>query len=78
MASADAAVRKRLDQLNNEYFKKHGFIFIVFASGKSATQMLELAEERVKNPKKVEIDNAAAEQAKITWLRMEKWILQKE
>ncbi len=78
MAAADAAVRKRLEQVNNEYFKKHGFIFIVFASGKSATQMLELAEERVKNSKKVEIDNAAAEQAKITRLRMEKWILQKE
>ncbi|MBK7864918.1 MAG: allantoicase [Archangiaceae bacterium] len=77
MDAADLAVKKRLAQVNDEYFKKHGFIFIVFASGKSASQMLELAEERVKNPKKVELENAAAEQAKITRLRLEKWLLQK-
>lgn len=77
MAQADEAVRKRLAEVNDAYFEKHGFIFIVFASGKSAAQMLELAEERLKNPKKVEVENAAAEQAKITRLRIEKWILEK-
>jgi len=77
MAAADAETKKRLAKLNDEYFKKNGFIFIVFASGKSAAQLLEHAEERVKNSKKVEIENAAAEQAKITRLRLEKWMLQK-
>jgi allantoicase len=40
--------------------------------------MHEALEERLKNPKKVEIENAAAEQAKITRLRLEKWLLEKE
>ncbi|MBL8952528.1 MAG: allantoicase [Myxococcaceae bacterium] len=75
MAAADAETKKRLAAVNEAYFEKFGFIFIVFASGKSAAQMLELAEERVKNAKKVELENAAAEQAKITKLRLEKWLL---
>jgi allantoicase len=78
MDAAGAALKKRMAALNNEYFKKHGFIFIVFASGKSAEHMLEGLEERIKNPKKLEIENAAAEQAKITRLRLEKWLLAKE
>jgi allantoicase len=78
MDEADKAVRARLAALNDEYFKKHGFIFIISAAGKSAVQMLEAAEERVKNAKKVEAENAAAEQAKITRLRLEKWLLQRE
>jgi allantoicase len=78
MGSAGAELKKRMAALNNDYFKKHGFIFIIFASGKSAEQMHEALEERLKNPKKVEIENAAAEQAKITRLRLEKWLLEKE
>jgi allantoicase len=78
MARADGAVKERLAKVNEAYFKRHGFIFIVFASGKTAAQMLELAEERVKNPKAGELEIAAAEQAKITRLRLEKWLLQKE
>jgi allantoicase len=73
---AGLQTKKRLSQLNDEYFKKHGFIFIIFASGKSAQTMLESLEERVKNPKRVEIENAAAEQARITRKRLEQWLLQ--
>jgi allantoicase len=74
VSSADAAVLKRLAQLNNEYFKKFGFIFIVFATGKSAPEMLALLEERVKRGKSKEIETAAVEQAKITRVRLEKWL----
>ena len=40
--------------------------------------MLALLDERIKNPKRAEIDNAAAEQAKITRLRLERWISEKQ
>jgi allantoicase len=72
--TADPRVLKQLAELNNKYFKKFGFIYIVFASGKTAPQMLSLLEERIGGTKAKEIENAAREQAKITRLRMEKWL----
>lgn len=71
---ADKAVRARLAQLNDEYFKKFGFIFIVFATGKSGDEMLALLEERLARSKKAELETAAVEQMKITRLRLEKWL----
>ena len=59
---------------NKEYFDKFGFIFIVFATGKSAQQMLDLLMARLPNTRSQEIANAAAEQAKITELRLEKML----
>jgi OHCU decarboxylase len=66
-------VLARLKQLNDSYFEKFGFIFIVFASGRSASEMLAIAEERVDNDRATEIENAAREQLRITRLRLEKW-----
>ena len=68
-----ADVLARLKQINDAYFEKHGFIFIVFASGRSAREMLAIAEERVENERATEIENAAREQLRITRLRLEKW-----
>ena len=70
--AADEATLKRLVAANEEYFNKFGFIFIVFATGKSAAQMLELLEQRLPNDRATEIANAAAEQLKITLLRLRK------
>ena len=66
----DDEVLERLAKANDKYFKKFGFIFIVFATGKSAAEMLELLEQRLPNNRKTEIANAAAEQMKITLLRL--------
>lgn len=66
-------VRAQLEKKNEEYFKKFGFIFIVFASGKSADEMLVLLEERLPRSKKAELETAAVEQMKITRLRLEKY-----
>ncbi len=74
VGSASAEVTKKLAELNNAYFKKFGFIFIICATGKSADEMLASLAERLHNPKSVEIENAAVEQAKITRLRIEKWL----
>ncbi len=63
-------VKARLAAQNDAYFAKHGFIFIVMASGKSAAEMLAILEERVKNDRDAEIKNAAEEQKRITALRL--------
>jgi OHCU decarboxylase len=61
-----------LARLNQEYEKKFGFIFIVCATGKSSEEMLRLLRERLGNSEDQELHNAAAEQAKITELRIDK------
>jgi allantoicase len=72
--SAAASTQERLAALNQEYFSRFGFIYIIFATGKTADMMLEILESRIANPRDEEIENAAREQAKITRLRMEKWL----
>ena len=57
---------------NQDYLDKFGFIFIVFATGKSAQQMLDLLLARLPNDRVTELANAAAEQNKITRLRLNK------
>lgn len=71
---AEDTVRSRLAALNEKYAERFGFIFICFATGRTAAQMLELLEQRVNNTREQELENAAREQAKITRLRLEKWI----
>lgn len=63
-----------LAQLNREYEEKFGFIFIVCATGKSAGEMLAILRERLSNEIDVELPIAAAEQAKITELRLKKLV----
>jgi 2-oxo-4-hydroxy-4-carboxy-5-ureidoimidazoline decarboxylase len=57
---------------NEEYYNKFGYIFIVFATGKSAKEMLEILEKRLHNKPEEELIIAAREQNKITRLRLEK------
>jgi len=57
---------------NRLYEEKFGYIFIVCATGRSAEEMLEMLEERLKNNPDDEIKIAADEQNKITKLRIEK------
>lgn len=57
---------------NQEYLAKFGFIFIVFATGKSAQEMLDLLLTRLPNDRATELLNAATEQNKITRLRLQK------
>lgn len=57
---------------NVEYEARFGFIFVVFATGKSADQMLAILQGRLPNTREQELKNAAAEQRKITHNRLEK------
>jgi OHCU decarboxylase len=68
---AELAVLERLSKQNDEYLKKFGFIFIVCAKGKSASEMLELLNKRIQGSRPEELKNAAIEQDKIMRLRLE-------
>lgn len=57
---------------NERYLQKFGYIFIVCATGKSAQEMLAMLKLRLENDQLVELPIAAAEQVKITKLRLEK------
>ena len=70
--SASDKVLSELSTFNKEYENKFGYIFIVCATGKSADEMLSLVRERIHNSAEEEIHIAAAEQNKITKLRLEK------
>ncbi|HEV7796514.1 MAG TPA: 2-oxo-4-hydroxy-4-carboxy-5-ureidoimidazoline decarboxylase [Pyrinomonadaceae bacterium] len=63
-----------LAELNRVYEEKFGYIFIVCASGKSSEEMLAILRERLANDPEEELRVAAAEQAKITRLRLRKLI----
>ncbi|MEE2901433.1 MAG: allantoicase [Myxococcota bacterium] len=57
---------------NQEYLDKFGYVFLVCATGKSADEMLSLLRKRLPNDADNEIRKAAAEQAKITEIRLHK------
>ena len=59
---------------NRAYENKFGFIFIVCASGKSATEMLGLLQARLPSTRAQELLSAAEEQRKIFQLRLEKML----
>ena len=69
---ASEQVLRELSVGNDEYQAKFGFIFIVCATGKSASQMLTLLQARLPNDRNTEIMNAAEEQRKIFQLRLDK------
>lgn len=70
VAQADESVLRALLDLNLDYEKRNGFIFIVCASGKSADEMLGILKRRLPNARDEELKNAAAEQDKITAIRL--------
>lgn len=74
VADAEASISERLAALNTRYEEVHGFIYIVCASGRSASELLAILEDRIDSPTPVEFDRAAREQIQITRLRLEKWL----
>lgn len=68
--ATDQVLQQLLSE-NQRYLDKFGFIFIVFATNKSADEMLDLLKTRITNPRHIELTNAAIEQRKISQHRME-------
>jgi 5-hydroxyisourate hydrolase/2-oxo-4-hydroxy-4-carboxy-5-ureidoimidazoline decarboxylase len=77
VAAATHDVIEELAKANAAYEKKFGFIFIVCATGKSATEMFRLLQDRLHNNYEEELIVAMGEQQKITMIRLQK-ILHKE
>ena len=71
---ADENTLQRLATANEQYLAKFGFIFIICATGKSAAEMLTSLETRLQNNRQQELVNAAAEQLKITQIRLRKLV----
>jgi len=57
---------------NRAYEEKFGHIYLVCATGKSAAEMLAILQERLAHTPDEELGTAAAEQRKITRIRLEK------
>lgn len=71
-AEADTDVKRRLAERNRDYEARFGYIFIVCATGKSASEMLALLERRLSNDTARELPIAAEQQRQITSLRLAK------
>ncbi|MCZ7678176.1 MAG: 2-oxo-4-hydroxy-4-carboxy-5-ureidoimidazoline decarboxylase [Sandaracinaceae bacterium] len=72
VAAAGEETLRALSAGNAAYEARYGFIFIVCATGKSAEEMLALLNARMGHEPGDELRVAAAEQAKITKLRLAK------
>lgn len=74
VAAATGALQLALTKGNREYEEKFGRVFIVCATGKSASVILEILHRRLQNDATKELQEAAQEQNKITNLRLKKWL----
>lgn len=72
MNTAGEETRAALAQGNREYEARFGHVFLISATGKSATEMLAALRSRLGNDPTSELKIAAGEQAKVTRLRLEK------
>ena len=71
-SAADEITLRRLAKGNVDYEARHGHLFIVCATGLTAGEMLGRLEARLMNDPDLEMRTAAAEQLKITHLRLDK------
>jgi OHCU decarboxylase len=67
-----AEVMTKLAEGNRAYRQRFGYIFIVCATGKTASEMLAILERRLHNDASAELAIAAEEQRRIMRLRLEK------
>ena len=72
VATASQETVDSLATLNRAYEEKFGFIFIICATGKTSGEMLTALRERIEHDAADELPIAAAEQSKITALRLKK------
>ena len=73
-AIGDEALKIALMWGNREYEQKFRRIFIVCATGKSASEILEILRRRLHNDEATELRQAAEEQRQIMHVRLKKWL----
>jgi 2-oxo-4-hydroxy-4-carboxy-5-ureidoimidazoline decarboxylase len=71
-AEGGASVTAELRALNQAYAARFGYTFIICATGKTAPEILAQLRARLGHDRDAELRAAAAEQASITRLRLEK------
>lgn len=72
MRAASAEVRAKMSEANRLYEARFGFTYIVCATGKSAEELLAIAEGRLQNSQEKELETAAVELLAITKIRLGK------
>ncbi len=74
VSAGDDEVKRALAEGNRAYERRFKRIFIVCASGKPATEILEILRRRLRNDDKTELQEAAEQQRQIAHIRLRKWI----
>jgi 2-oxo-4-hydroxy-4-carboxy-5-ureidoimidazoline decarboxylase len=72
MDSATADVKAALVEANRAYEDRFGHVFLIFATGRTDTEMLAAARERVGNDDETEAEIVRSELGKIVELRLRK------
>jgi OHCU decarboxylase len=74
--SAAELVMAELAAGNALYEERHGFTYIVCATGKSAEEMLSILNRRLAGSRDTELREAAEQQRQITQIRLGKWLVE--
>jgi allantoicase len=78
VSSASRATLRDLADVNREYEDRFGFTYIVYATGKTADEMLAMARSRLASSREQEISTAAGEQRRISMTRLRRMMCQEE
>jgi OHCU decarboxylase len=78
VAGASRTTLRDLTRVNVEYEQKFGFTYIVYATGRTADEMLAIARERLGNTRETEVARASVEQRRITETRLRRMTCQEE
>jgi len=68
------SVKAALEEGNQEYEKRFGRIFLVCATGKTGSEILEILRHRLDNDRATEMKEAVEQQRQITRLRLQRWL----
>ena len=71
---AAATTLAAIAEVNRQYEERFGFTYIVYASGKTAEEMLAIAESRMGSTREQEIETASVEQRAITATRLRRML----
>lgn len=74
VASADQGVLKQIAAGNKEYEDRFGFTYIVCASDRNASELLEILNRRLNSTRDAELREAAEQQRLIMQIRLGKWL----
>ena len=74
VTAAGDAIKIELAKANREYERRFNHVFIVCATGKSATEILQILRNRLRNDAETELHEAAEQQRLITHIRLKKWL----